>query len=171
MAAQSRAHSPGEGQGSTFLVKLPLFANPLASHSGGKALQIGDNRKQPLAGIALRLDGLHLLVVEDETDALDLLIAILETNGAKVTAVRSAAAALATMQNAPPDLLISDIEMPDEDGYSLIKKIRALPSDGVRQLPAIALTAYARTEDRLRALAAGYDAHIGKPMEPLELLT
>ncbi len=165
------AQSGGAGKGAVFIVRLPRLVNPEVLRSATLPRLPTDDHRQPPVNPSPRLDGLQILLVEDEADALDLLTTILETSGATVTAVRSAPAALAALQTISPDLLVSDIEMPGEDGYSLMKKIRALPDDEASLLPAIALTAYARAEDRLRALAAGYDAHIAKPMEALELLT
>ncbi len=116
------------------------------------------------------MDGVRGLVVGDEKDARELISTILEQQGAKVTTVRSATEALETLALIQPDVIVSDIEMPNEDGYTLIKKIRELePQEGGRT-PAAALTAYARTEDRMRALLAGFQIHLPKPVEPAELI-
>ena len=117
------------------------------------------------------LIGLRLFVVEDDNDSRVLLKTMLEQCDAEVCVADSAAKALSLLDEWKPDLLISDIEMPGEDGYSLIRKIRSRSKAGPRRLPAIALTAHARTEDRVRALTAGFDAHVAKPVEVTELVT
>ena len=162
------AESAGEGQGSTFTVRLPLApvyqAEPPAPPAG-----VPD--ALPAYGLPERLDGLKILVVDDEADTLVMLRVGLTQCGARVTAVGSAAAALDAMAAGRPDLLISDIGMPFEDGHQLIRKIRALPAEAGGRVPAIALTAYARTEDRLQALRAGYQMHVPKPVDLAELAT
>ncbi len=119
---------------------------------------------------AATVENLKVLVVEDEPDARLLLTAILEGSGATVTAVASVSAAMEAFERFPPDLLVSDIGIPDEDGYELIRRVRALPAERGGRIPAIALTAYAREEDRMRALLAGYHIHIAKPINPAELV-
>ncbi len=114
------------------------------------------------------LCGRRVLVVEDEKDVCQMLALILETNGAEVTAVASAAAALDELDRERPDVFICDIGMPQMDGYSLIGKVRALPQG--QTIPAIALTAYTKEEDRSRALASGFQIHIPKPVDPEELV-
>jgi hypothetical protein len=116
------------------------------------------------------LEGLHILVVDDEEDGRTLVTTVLERCGAVVTAVNSVAEALKAIQKRRPDVLISDLGMPEEDGYSLIKKVRALTPDRGAQIPAAALTAYARVEDRMRVLRAGFQIHLPKPVEPAELV-
>ena len=115
------------------------------------------------------LVGLRVLVVDDEADARELLRALLGMFGIEVQVAASAAEALQSMEHFRPDVLVSDIGMPGEDGYGLIKRIRESDGHG-RTTPAVALTAYARREDRARALCAGFDTHIPKPVEPGELL-
>jgi CheY-like chemotaxis protein len=117
------------------------------------------------------LEGLKILVVEDEVDALDLLAIDLREHGAKVIGVASAAEALELLQEQKFDLIISDIGMADTDGYSLIKQVREREGDRELHIPAIALTAYARAQDRLRAMAAGYNTHVAKPVEIRELVS
>lgn len=107
-----------------------------------------------------------MLVVDDEPDNRKFLIAALEQLGATATAVASAAEAIDILQQSPPDILVSDIGMPVEDGYSLISKVRSSESDNIKRLPAVALTAYASEEDRDQALATGYNEHLTKPIEP-----
>ena len=167
------AHSPGEGEGASFTMQLPVI---IAHGSGRLALNAdeasGASPKNPTDfSSSPSLEGLRVLVVEDEPDARDLLRAILEERNAHVTTVASAAKAYETLEWLNPDVIISDIGMPGEDGYSLIRSLRlreARERKGWR--PAIALTAHARVEDRLRALSAGYQAHIPKPVEPAELV-
>src|SRR6185295_7816252 len=115
--------------------------------------------------------GLRVLIVDDEPDARELLSAILEQRGAQVTTAASAAEALDHLRGngGPPDVLVSDLGMPSEDGFDLIRKIRTLDPEHGGRIPAIALTAYARSEDRARALAAGYEMHVSKPVEPAQL--
>jgi CheY-like chemotaxis protein len=116
------------------------------------------------------LDAVRILIVDDEPDARLLLKAIIEECGATVLAVGSAAEALKAVAEFKPHILVSDIGMPEEDGYSLIKKVRALKSEDGGKIPAIALTAYAREEDHLRALLAGFQVHVAKPVNPAELI-
>jgi len=117
----------------------------------------------------LRLDGIRVVLVEDERDARESLTTALELLGARVFAVSSASAAMQVLEQEPADVLLSDIGMPDEDGYALIRKLRAWEAGRGSRLPAAALTAYARAEDRAGALHAGFDTHVHKPVEPLEL--
>lgn len=164
------AESLGEGQGATFTVKLPLM-------SVGPAA-IEPERVHPVVGgsvsfdCSFQLDGLRILIVDDDPDIRDLLAYTLEVCGAEVIAVASAKEAISTLtQSSPPlNILISDIGMPDEDGYSLLRRVRALEPEDRSRIPAIALTAYARTQDRTAALLAGFQSHIAKPVEPAELI-
>nr|MBA3768239.1 response regulator [Acidobacteriota bacterium] len=117
-----------------------------------------------------RFDGVKVLVVDDEADTRELLRVGISQCGAEVLTATSAQEALEVVEEERPDLLVSDIGMSGEDGYELIRKVRALPAGRGGKIPAIALTAYARTEDRLRALRAGYQMHIPKPVELAELL-
>jgi CheY-like chemotaxis protein len=116
------------------------------------------------------LSGIRLLVVDDDPDARELLASILKQSGAELVTADSTTQAIDCYNTEKPDLLISDIEMPGEDGYSLIRKIRKIESERGGWMPAIALTAHARAEDRVRALAAGYQSHVAKPVEPAELV-
>ncbi len=164
------AESPGEGQGATFTVKLPLMA------IGPKAIE--PERVHPAAGGSVpfdcspRLDGLRILIVDDDADIRALLIYTLEVCGAEVMAAASADEAISvlTASSTPMDILISDIGMPDEDGYALLRRVRALEPENGGRIPAIALTAYARTQDRRAALLAGFQSHVAKPVEPAELI-
>src|ERR1043166_1463970 len=165
-----RAESAGEGQGSTFTVLLPV-APVYQATVEGERVHPAARDTMPSFDCAERLDGLRVLVVDDEPDTRELLKVGLEQCGAEVKAVGSAAEALAAISGGAPDLLISDIGMPEEDGYELIRRVRELPAEGGGKMPAIALTAYARTEDRLQALRAGYEMHVPKPVEMAELVT
>jgi CheY-like chemotaxis protein len=127
----------------------------------------------PAEAIAIRrwsLDRVRVLVVDDEPDARALLRETLTQAGAVVVAAASVAEALPAIGRLRPHVLISDIAMPEADGYELIRKLRAAEGDAGPKTPAVALTAYARAEDRIRALAAGYQAHVAKPVEPRELV-
>jgi len=108
-------------------------------------------------------------VVDDEADARELLGTILSYAGARTTSTGSAADALQLLATEPFDVLLSDIAMPVQDGYELMRLVRSMPSESVRNIPAAALTAYARNEDRVRAMAAGYQLHVTKPVDPTEL--
>jgi PAS domain S-box-containing protein len=154
------AQSPGEGQGATFTVTLPLqrVGTPKSE----------DNR---LRDNAPELEGVRILLVDDEQDTRELLQIILEEYGAQVRAVASPREALAAVQQWQPDLLLSDIGMPEVDGYTLIRQIRAMPPEDGGLLPAIALTAYAGETDHQQALLAGFERHVTKPIEPSELAT
>ena len=161
--------SPGEGQGATFIVKLPLT---IAAISGGPVSRLhptAETIEAPQQGP--RLDGLRVLVVDDDQDALELTSSIVIRAGAEVRTCLSAPAALALLQQWRPDVLVSDIEMPGEDGHSLIRKVRALEHVRGGTTPAVALTAYGRTQDRMLSLTAGYSMHVPKPVDPGELTT
>jgi CheY-like chemotaxis protein len=114
---------------------------------------------------------LRILIVDDETDALDLIGLELAQHGARVLGASSAVEALEALEQTQFDLLISDIGMPEIDGYELIRRVRRLESDTGKKIPAVALTAYARVQDRMRAILAGYSTHVAKPVEPHELVT
>lgn len=156
------AASAGENQGATFTVRLPLFqANRHLPYF-----------KAPLPAISLTcpLSGVRVLLVDDEKDALDFTTFLLEQSGATVTATVSAQAALEVLSRTKPDILISDIAMPNQDGYMLMQQIRRLAAP-CNTIPAIALTAYAREEDSRRAYAVGFQKHLSKPIEPTVLIT
>lgn len=154
-----QAHSPGEGQGATFVVRLPRL--------------LGQRRDRPAAPkpqTDLDLTGLQIISVDDSADTREFLSVLLGQYGADVTTVSSATEALTTLQTTRADVLISDIGMPDIDGYSLIRQIRTLPAGQGGNLPAIALTAYARQEDRQKSLASGYQRHLTKPLDVEKLV-
>jgi signal transduction histidine kinase len=165
-----RARSAGEGQGATFIVSLPVRRAGIAS--SGKELRDDAQaaRALPSPRRDAPLTGLKLLVVDDEADARELVGHLLRDCGADVLAVDSALGALEAIEAWSPDLLLSDIGMPDRNGYQLLELVRALPADAGGTIPAIALTAFARPEDRNRALGAGFQMHVAKPVEQAELL-
>jgi signal transduction histidine kinase/ActR/RegA family two-component response regulator len=166
------AANRSDEQGATFAVRLPLMVlrPPLAPEAAESR-----RRVHPAVNGAVpfdcppALDGIRVLAVDDEADARLLLTAVLEQCGAEVRTCGSAAEALAVLAEWQPDVLVSDIGMPGEDGYTLIRKVRALEPEHGGRVPAVALTAYARVEDRLQALSAGYNMHVPKPVEPAEL--
>ena len=157
--------SKGAGEGATFTVSLPLAsAAAVADLDSVTVLGTGGNGLP--AGFSEVLDGLRILVVDDELDSRELITAILTRCGSEVRCSESAAEAIQAVREWKPDLLVSDIGMPKEDGYSLIQKLRKMKSKGAREIPAVALTAYATVEDRDRALKAGFQVHVAKPIEP-----
>jgi PAS domain S-box-containing protein len=162
------AQSPGEGLGATFVVSLPLTIAAAAAGPGPREHPTAASPDLP--AVAARLDGLRVLVVDDDQDAVELASAILVQAGAVVKTCSSAPEALKVFQDWAPDVLVSDIEMPGEDGYALIRRIRAL-EDSRSRTPAVALTAYGRMQDRMRALTAGFNMHVPKPVDPGELTT
>lgn len=160
-----KATSAGPDQGSTFTVLLPR----LGSNSKLNDPK-GDYATSAKALTSNKLKGIHVLLVDDDEDTLRLMTAALNQGNARVTAVSSAADALDALKSETPDVLISDIAMPNEDGYQLLAKVRALGSAQSRFLPAVAITAYAREEDRLQAIASGFQAYLAKPIELSELI-
>jgi PAS domain S-box-containing protein len=169
------AQSPGEGLGAVFTVELPLTAAPGTQPTRGRPEMLSEQARSTINegemfGTPGALEGVRVLLVEDESDTRELLKTILEGCGAVVTEAASAGEALAALEHARPDVLVSDIGMPGENGYELIKKVRALPAECGGRVPAVALTAYAGAKDRRRALLAGFHTHLAKPVEPDELL-
>ncbi len=163
------AFSEGEGRGSTFTIGLPARVGREPTGPPAPRPSRGEPAPEsPELSRAPRLDGLSVLVVDNEPDARDLVAAALRLHGARVVTAASADEALAALERESPDVLVSDIGMPDTDGYELVRRVRALPA-GRGAVRAAALTAYDRGGDRERALAAGFDAHIGKPVEPAVL--
>jgi len=161
------AVSPGSGKGSTITVQLPLLgtAEPAATRFRHPTVASG------LANVMLgRLDKIRVLLVDDEPNANEAVQALLDSCGAEVRVAASAAQALQMLDVWKPDVLISDIAMPEEDGYVLIKKIRARTAEQSGEIPAAALTAYATTEDRVSILAAGFQMYLSKPANPGELI-
>jgi CheY-like chemotaxis protein len=159
-----KVDSQGKNQGATFTLSLPLASESPATPSKSDAHEPAVNITTP--GFSRILEGLRILVVDDEADSRDLVKAILTECGGEVKCCESAAEGIQAVKEWKPDLLVSDIGMPVEDGYSLIKKVRNLRSKRAKQLPAVALTAYATKEDKARALSAGFQMHVAKPIEP-----
>ena len=160
--------SEGTDRGATFRVRLPLMIiSPEA---------LGESREHPLtrtlaplSGLA-DLSGIHVLAIDDEADALALLRAVLESAGARVTTASSAVDALERIASINPDALVVDVGMPVTDGLEFISRLRALPDSNIRDVPAAALTAFARSDDRTRALRSGFEMHLSKPIDPAELV-
>jgi len=161
-----RAESGGENKGSTFVVRLPLIV-PTGDEESAMKNKVGALQNEP----EWNLDGMLILVVDDEEDTRQLLVQSLTFYGATVITANSAGQAFDALQEKTPDVMVSDIGMPDEDGYSLIRRVRALADKQHRDIPAIALTAFTRAQDRMRALTSGYQNHVAKPVEPDELAT
>jgi PAS domain S-box-containing protein len=162
-----RVKSPGEHQGSTFIVALPISAVQIAESKPERAafsdVDVSTIELPDLAGV-------RALVVDDQTDARILICRLIEEHGGRCMLAESGADALKMLAEEDVNILVSDIGMPDMDGYELIRKIRALHDSRLRHLPAIALTAYARNDDRQRTLLAGFQMHVSKPVEPRELI-
>jgi CheY-like chemotaxis protein len=161
------AESSGDGQGATFAITLP-------SRSGRRTtteMHAVEIKKALNANEKSDLDGVHVLVVDDEADARDLTAIRLQQYGAEVVTAATVEAAMEILaqQQPRPDLIVSDIAMPGEDGYSLIRRVRALDPEQGGRIPAIAVTAYSQTKDRVRALAAGFQMHMIKPVKAAEL--
>jgi CheY-like chemotaxis protein len=161
------ARSAGEGQGATFVVTLPVAIADVTPGGAGR-VHPSAQAFDTLPDI-VRLDGIRVLAVDDDSDALGLAEAILTRAGAEVRTCARSGAALDVLETWRPDVLVSDIEMPEEDGYALIRKVRALPASRGGLTPAVAVTAYGRTQDRTRSLAAGFSMHVPKPVDPGEL--
>lgn len=161
--------SEGEGKGATFTISLP-FGVTSSEKEGEPANPVSTDEVNTLEGLP-SLAGLKVLVVDDEADTRELIREVLKECNAEVILSRSAAEALEALEQYQPDILISDLGMPDEDGYSLISKIRALPAERGGHIPAAALTAYARAEDRMRVLRSGFQFHLPKPVDSAELVT
>ena len=164
------AASEGEGRGSTFTIRLPI---PTVSASLTPWPALAEGRSAASMDVprpSLRLDAISILVVDDDADGRTLTSLVLAEAGARVNAVASARAARQVLEEQRPDVLVSDIGMPDEDGYTLIRQIREHEVEHGGFLPAIALTGYARAEDRARVLAAGFQVHVPKPLDPAELV-
>jgi len=165
------ATSEGEGRGAVFTVRLPVMAVQRPSDAEIRRISANTADALPPPTLAGQLDGIHVLVVDDDPDARSLISDILQASGAHVTTADSAQAALRLLAaEGTPQVLLTDIGMPGMDGLELIMRIRQSPRAEVRQLAAIALTAYARSEDRVRALETGCQMHLAKPISPEELV-
>ena len=163
------AYSDGPGKGTEFIIQLPAMVST-------RGQEAGEERVHPSAGGSLSgsipaLAGVRVLVVDDERDAREIVSVILGEAGAEIATASGSREAVDLIDKWKPDILISDIGMPGESGYDLIRMVRTLPADHGGQTPAIALTAYARTQDRLKILSAGFQMHVPKPIEPIELAT
>ena len=163
-----RAESDGVGKGAVFTVDLPLAQERRDPARAEERRREVERRRSRLG--AVRLDGVHVLLVEDDDDSRKLLGTMLKRYGARVTSTKSAAEALGVFEGELPDVLISDIGMPDQDGYELMRKLRALPPERGGKTPAIALTGYASRKDKERALSSGYQRHMAKPIEQADMI-
>lgn len=159
------ANSEGEGKGSTFTVNLPLLSTSSVEAEPSELSQVELNGKAP------SLEQIKVLVVEDHDDTRDFIAMVLKDSGAEVMAASSVNEAIQYLERVDPHVLISDIGMPMEDGYKLIRKVRDREANQDHHIPAIALTAYVRAEDQTKALEAGFEMHVAKPVEPMELVT
>jgi CheY-like chemotaxis protein len=158
-----RAASRGEGQGATFTITLPLL--------DAKVKAIEPPTDKTLAYASQMLSGVNVLLVDDDSDTLSLMATALTRRQANVTAVSSAGEAIQAIRRRRPDVLVSDIAMPDEDGYGLIERVRSLEKGETDSIPAVAITAYAKDEDRERALSSGFQIYLAKPIELRELVS
>lgn len=164
------AASEGENSGTTFTVSLPLAE--IGQKQSKETVEAKETTSASVQanGVSGQIEGLRILLVDDEPDTLELLASFLDKNKAETKAVSSVAAALETLQNWRPDVIVSDIAMPEEDGYSLIKKLRALPPEAGGTIPVVALTAYVGIKERTKVLSNGFQMYVPKPVEPTELL-
>ena len=159
-----RAASRGEGQGATFTITLPLLDSKVKTVEP-------ETTDKALTYATQMLSGVNVLLVDDDSDTLKLMATALTRRQANVTAVSSAGEAIQAIRQKRPDVLVSDIAMPDEDGYGLIEKVRSLENGESRSIPAVAITAYAKEEDRERALSSGFQIYLAKPIELRELVS
>jgi CheY-like chemotaxis protein/anti-sigma regulatory factor (Ser/Thr protein kinase) len=164
------AASDGEGRGATVTIRLPILtaAAPAERWSALAERRFGPSMESPPPR-SLRLDDVHILVVDDQTDGRTLTSLVLTESGARVKTVASAREALQSLEGQRPDVLVTDIGLPGEDGYALVSQIRQHEAAHGGFLPAIALTGFTRAEDRARILVAGFQAHVSKPIDPVEL--
>ncbi len=151
--------SDGAGRGATFVVRLPLAARSAPLGDDPRSLELGD------------LSGLTVLLVEDDADTREALVDLLQVAGANMLSAESARAAWVLLEHERPDVILSDIGMPEEDGHAFLRRVRARPTSEGGKVPAVALTAFACAEDRTRALRSGFTAHVTKPVDPAELIT
>jgi CheY-like chemotaxis protein len=160
--------SAGEGQGATFRVRLPLMiVHPEAMQTRREHPRT--ERREALTGLG-DLHGIHVFAIDDEEDALQLLRVVLETAGAQVTTHSSPLTALARIAEVRPQVLVVDLGMPGMDGFELITSLRKSDNPAIRNIAAAALTAFARSEDRTKALRSGFEMHLAKPVDPGELV-
>jgi signal transduction histidine kinase/ActR/RegA family two-component response regulator len=163
------ATSPGLGHGATFVVRLPI--SPLVSTTLGISRVPATKAQAGGSAWPVGYEGIRVLVVDDEPDARELVAYVLEASGMDVHVAGSAVEALKDLESFTPHVILSDVGMPDEDGYAFIRRVRTLDAEDKKSIPAIALTAFARNEDRTRALVAGFNVHMAKPVEPTALLS
>jgi CheY-like chemotaxis protein len=163
-------YSEGDGKGATFTISLPFIGVISTQKQAEPVEPIEEGEINTLDGLP-SLAGLKVLVVDDEADTRELIREVLKECGSEVILSRSVGEALEALEKYKPDVLVSDLGMPEEDGYALIAKIRALPSERGGHIPAAALTAYARAEDRMRVLRSGFQFHLPKPVDSAELVT
>jgi CheY-like chemotaxis protein len=162
------ASSAGEDKGATFRVRLPLMiVHPTAGETRHEHPQT--ERREALTGLG-DLHGIHVFAIDDEADALQLLRVVLETAGAEVTTHNAPLTALARIAEIRPQVLVVDLGMPEMDGFELITRLRKSKNLAIRSIPAAALTAFARSEDRTKALRSGFEMHLAKPVDPGELV-
>ena len=161
-----QAESPGRGLGATFTVRLPVLSARTVGDAERRAIQDATTAADRPA----RLDGIRVVLVDDDDDGRTMLTVLLELAGAHVAPAGSAQEALALFDTLRPDVIVSDVGMPDEDGFALIRRVRSRKAEDGGSVPAIALTGYVRPEDRVRLLAAGFQQHLRKPVEPDEIM-
>ncbi len=154
--------SEGKGLGSTFIVRLPVVSGPVDTPEAATI-------EEPKTPRPIRLDGIRVLVVDDESDSREVMAHALEDSGAMVSTAENARRAMEILEESEMDVLLADIAMPEEDGYALIRRIRSSPAGRIATIPAAAVTAHARDDERRRALAAGFHLHLAKPFEPGQL--
>jgi CheY-like chemotaxis protein len=164
-----RAESDGADQGSTFIVSLPSAGASARLHDEASSAHEREEETARDDDEEFTLEGLRVLIVEDDEDACELIAMVLKRRGVATVTARSAAEALDAFERERFDALVSDIGMPERDGYALIKDVRKLPPERGGNTPAAALTAYAREEDRIKAIEAGFQVHVPKPVNPVEL--
>jgi CheY-like chemotaxis protein/two-component sensor histidine kinase len=160
-----QAESPGQGLGATFTVRLPVLSSQEVGDAERPVRDATTGANRPA-----RLDGVRVVLIDDDDDGRAMLTILLELAGAEVAAAGSVHEALALLDTMRPDVIVSDVGMPDEDGFALIRRVRAREVEGGGRVPAIALTGYVRPEDRARLLAAGFQQHLRKPLEPGEIV-
>jgi PAS domain S-box-containing protein len=165
------AESPGKDQGSTFTIKLPLMVTHMKADGAERAHPRVDGEVALHFQPSPTLEGVKVLIIDDELESLLLLSTVLSQSGAHIKTAVSAEEGFAQVKEWRPDVIVSDIGMPGEDGYSFMKRVKTWTREAGVWIPAVALTAYARAEDRMKALASGYQIHVPKPVEPAELIT
>ena len=161
--------SDGKGRGATFLLSMPAAVTEPEAESRGDG--DGEGAHPSRNGLQRPLPGVRVLVVDDDADARELLTAMLEARGVLVRSASSVREGLAALEREVPDVVLSDLAMPDEDGYDLIRAIRQRSAESGGRVPAIAVTAYARPDDETRSLSSGFQVHLTKPVDPVDLFS